>query len=994
MHIDLKVLIEKLNPPCRQALEAAAGLCVAQAHYSVELVHFLVALLEQSHSDFRQALRIYTVETAVVRRELTQTLERLPRGNTRTPALSPTLVTLLQNAWMLTSLQLGEPLVRSGAVLLALLTDEHLHRELLDTAKSLMQIPGDALQQKISDIMRGSGEGTPGASPVQGEVPRVLTRLGSSSGSAALEQYTIDLTARARAGAIDPILGRDAEILQIIDILTRRRQNNPILTGEAGVGKTAVVEGFARRLAAGAVPPVLRQVSVRALDLGLLQAGAGVKGEFEQRLKAVIAEVTHAPDPIILFIDEAHTLIGAGGLAGQGDAANLLKPALARGELRTIAATTWAEYKRYFEKEAALARRFQVVQVEEPDEAAAVAMLRGSVAHLERHHQVRILDEAVRDAVKLSQRYISGRHLPDKAIGVLDTACARVALGQNSTPAALGEAQRRMEHLETEYDMLQREQRMGAEHTDRLAALTAELQQVQERQQALTSRWRKELDAVQHIQGLQQGLEGLEVSVPDAASERARLLAALHGAQAELASLQGETPMVPLCVDARVVATVIADWTGIPLGKMHSDEIATMLHLKDAMAHRIVGQPQALDALCRRMHTFRADLVDPGKPVGVFLLVGPSGVGKTETALALADLLYGGERSMVVVNMSEYQEAHTVSALKGAPPGYVGYGKGGILTEAVRRNPYSVVLLDEVEKAHPDVIELFYQVFDKGVLEDSEGVAVNFKHTVILLTSNLGAETIIQASQEAPTAFDAERLVELVRPALLRHFKPALLGRLVIVPYLPLDEETLQAIVRLKLAAIQQRFHDRYRADLYYDSTLVTAITARCTDVESGARTIDRMLTQTLLPELAGELLKRLATGETFASVQVSCERNGHFVYRFATSSSHAPSLLWPRPGQERASRRSRQMLPEEQRPPAPLASAQPPPAGAPLATRRARRSRSTSVRPGEKTADDESGVFPDEGAQPHASVHTGLKAWWRCWRGFSAGTHAEEGES
>ena len=526
-------------------------MCVAQTHYSVEIAHFLVALLEQPHSDLRQALSVYTVETAVVRQELTQALERMQRGNTRTPALSPTLVTLLQNAWMLASLQLSEPLVRSGAVLLALLTAENVQRGLLDTARSLMQIPHDALQQKLPDLMRGSGEGTPGSSPGQDEMPPTRASHGSSSGSAALAQYTIDLTARARAGAIDPILGRDAEILQIIDILTRRRQNNPILTGEAGVGKTAVVEGFALRLAAGDVPPALRQVSVRALDLGLLQAGAGVKGEFEQRLKAVIAEVKHASDPIILFIDEAHTLIGAGGLAGQGDAANLLKPALARGELRTIAATTWAEYKRYFEKDAALARRFQVVQVEEPDEAAAVAMLRGSVAHLERHHQVRILDEAVRDAVRLSQRYISGRHLPDKAIGVLDTACARVALGQNSTPAPLGGAQRHLEHLETEYAMLQREQRTGGEHTDRLAELTAELQQVQERQRVLTSRWHKELAVVQHIQGLQQGLEALDSSVPNAASERARLTAALSSAQAELASLQGEMPMVPLCVDAR-----------------------------------------------------------------------------------------------------------------------------------------------------------------------------------------------------------------------------------------------------------------------------------------------------------------------------------------------------------------------------------------------------------------------------------------------------------
>ncbi len=772
------------------------------------------------------------------------------------------------------------------------------------------------------------------------------------------------------------------------DILMRRRQNNPILTGEAGVGKTAVVEGFALRLAAGDVPPALRHVSVRALDLGLLQAGAGVKGEFEQRLKAVIAEVKQAPQPVILFIDEAHTLIGAGGLAGQGDAANLLKPVLARGELRTIAATTWAESKRYFEKDAALARRFQVVPVDEPDEAAAVSMLRGSVAHLERHHQVRILDEAVRDAVRLSQRYISGRHLPDKTIGVLDTACARVALGQNSTPAALGEAQRRLEYLETEYALLQREQRTGREHTDRLEELTAELQQVQERQHALTSRWHKELAAVQHIQGIQESLEALELSSPETAAERVRLTTALRSGQAELASLQGEAPMVPLCVDARVVATVIADWTGIPVGKMLSDEMSTILHLKETMAQRIVGQPQALDVLCRRMQTFRADLVDPGKPVGVFLLIGPSGVGKTETALALADLLYGGERSLVVVNMSEYQEAYTVSTLKGAPPGYVGYGKGGILTEAVRRNPYSVVLLDEVEKAHPDVIELFYQVFDKGVLEDSEGVAVNFKHTVLLLTSNLGTEHIMQACQVAPPPYEAETLVERVRPALLRHFKPALLGRLVIVPYLPLDEEALQDIVRLKLTTIQHRFRDRYHADLLYDSTLVRVIAARCTDIDSGARTIDRLLTQTLLPELSRALLQRLATGETFGSVHVSCEPGGDFVYRFATLPSRASSMPQPRHRGERPNRRGRRLLPEEPRPPDPPASAPP----LHFTTGRARRSKGTSVRPGGKTSDDESGVAPAlEVAQP-ASRRTGLLWWWR--RGRTPTTGTEDGES
>jgi type VI secretion system protein VasG len=702
---------------------------------------------------------------------------------------------------------------------------------------------------------------------------------GTASKTPALDQYTIDLTARARAGLIDPVQGRDIEIRQIIDILTRRRQNNPILTGEAGVGKTAVVEGFVLRVARGDVPPSLSTVSVRVLDLGLLQAGAGVRGEFENRLKAVIAEVKSSPQPIILFIDEAHVMIGAGGPAGQGDAANLLKPALARGELRTIAATTWAEYKKYFEKDPALARRFQVVKVDEPDDATATDMLRSVVAYLEKHHQVRILDEAVRDAVRLSQRYISGRQLPDKAISVLDTACARVAIGHNATPPVVEDVIRQLERCNVELAILQREQAAGHDHAGRVAALTAEQAAAQTTRAALEQRWHQELGLVRQITALQRSLEAHGAGQAAAAGSVEHRHNALARLQHELDTLQGPEPMVPTCVDSRVVAAVVSGWTGIPLGNMLTDDLQTLLHLHDHLAQRIIGQPQALDSICQRIRTARASLDDPGKPVGVFLLVGPSGVGKTETALALADLLYGGERHMVVVHMSEYQEAHTVATLKGAPPGYVGYGQGGVLTEAVRRHPYSVVLLDEVEKAHPDVMELFYQVFDKGTLEDGEGVVVDFKNTIILLTCNLGADTIIRSCSNTQAWPTGDTLVERLRPVLLTHFKPALLGRLVIVPYYPLQDSELQDIVRLKLARVQQRFGDNHRATLTYDASLVAAIAARCTEVASGARNVDHILTQTLLPELAAVILERLALGKPCSGVHVSCDDSSGFVY-------------------------------------------------------------------------------------------------------------------
>jgi type VI secretion system protein VasG len=884
MDFDLRTLIAKLNVDCRRALEEAAELCVRQTHYNVEIEHLLLKLVERSAPDIGLILRRYQIEPATLTKELTEAMERFKRGNGRTPALSPHFAALIQEAWLVSSMQLGEQAVRSGALLLALLQLDSLRAMLIESAPSLLLLPREALRSSLAETLGDSSEGRPAT---VGQSPNARTTDAAAGGSTpALDQYTLDLMAQARAGAIDPIRGRDAEIRQIVDILLRRRQNNPILTGEAGVGKTAIVEGFALRVASGDVPAALQQVSIRALDLGLLQAGAGIKGEFENRLKSVIAEVKASPRPIILFIDEAHQLIGAGGSEGQGDAANLLKPALARGELRTIAATTWAEYKKYVEKDPALARRFQVIKVDEPSEEVAVDMLRGVVDNLERHHGVAILDVAVRDAVRLSHRYISGRQLPDKAISVLDTACARVAIGQSGTPPELESIVRAAEQSETELRVLRKEALGGANHAKRIAELTVHLQALRRTQNELLVRLDEERRAVAEILRVRRRLDEAGVGdvdyESDDMSEVAHLRRELGRLERGLEAIQSDDPMVPVCVDSKAVASVVSGWTGIPVGRMLTDEVRTILNLKERLAERVVGQDQALDAIARRVRTFRADLDDPGKPVGVFLLVGPSGVGKTETAAALAELLYGGERNMIVVNMSEFQEAHTVSSLKGAPPGYVGFGRGGVLTEAVRRKPYSVVLLDEVEKAHPDVIELFYSVFDKGMLEDGEGVVVDFKHTVILLTSNVGQEIITAACQAHRLRPDSGTLVEHLRPALLAHFRSAFLGRLVIVPYYPLGDNDIRAIVGLKLARIAQRFRRNHQAELTYDHTLIAAIRDRCTEVDSGARNVDHILTHGLLPELSQQILEKMSLGEAFKGVHVSLDMGGHFRYAFS----------------------------------------------------------------------------------------------------------------
>ena len=897
MEIDIRTLLGKLNPGCKLAMKQAAELCGRQTHFHVDIEHLLMGLVEDRLPDIALILQHYGVDTSVVLAQLQQSLDRFKRGNGRTPALSPHFVPWFQEAWLLSSMVLGEKQVRSGTLLLALLEVDSLRGLLLETAPSLLGISRKELREQLPTILAHSSEDAGGAGRATGASGAVADSgpgtamktpsLGRSSPSTpSLDQFTIDITAQAREGKIDPIRGRDDEIRQIIDVLLRRRQNNPILTGEAGVGKTAVVEGFAQRVVLGEIPPALKDVSVRSLDLALLQAGAGVKGEFENRLKSVIAEVKSSATPIILFIDEAHQLIGAGGAEGQGDAANLLKPALARGELRTIAATTWTEYKKYVERDPALARRFQVVKIDEPTPEVAIEMLRGMVTTLEKHHGIEILDEAVCDAVKLSQRYITGRQLPDKAISVLDTACARVAVGQSGLPAGVESLQRQLGNTESRLRVLRHEQATGIERIEDIGKTQTHLQDVQVRLTALQAKLGREKEAVAEIVALRRKIAAGTAMVEggDDDDDQKPYLAAmqLQRLNKGLEVLQEDDPLVTVCVDSGTVASVISDWTGIPVGKMMSDELHTVLHLQDRMAARLVGQPEALDAIARRIRTFHADLDDPGKPVGVFMLVGPSGVGKTETAIALADLLYGGERNMVTVNMSEFQEAHSVSSLKGAPPGYVGYGRGGVLTEAVRRRPYSVVLLDEMEKAHPDVLELFFQVFDKGVMDDGEGVQIDFKNTLILLTSNAAQDIITDACANGCHP-SAEQLVERLRPALLRQFSPAFLGRLVLVPYYPLGDAQIMGIVKLKLGRLAERISLNHSARFTFDDAVTRAITERCTEVDSGARNVDYILTQSVLPELSSLVLERMVLDKPFSTIHMILSTQGHFSYRFGT---------------------------------------------------------------------------------------------------------------
>lgn len=885
-HTNLKGLVGKLNATCRRTLEAAAGLCLSRTNYNVEIEHWLVKLLETPNTDLTAILRAFEIDPARLNADLTRVLDGFKTGNSRPPALSPNIIDLARAGWLQCSVDQGEDATRSGHLLLALLEDETLGRIVHGASREFAKISPEALRKDLATITAGSDEAQAVESaPVAAKnaTPNGARPTGPTK-TPALDQFTIDLTARAKAGHIDPVLGRDAEVRQIMDILTRRRQNNPILTGEAGVGKTAVVEGFALRIAQGDVPEQLKNVSIRSLDLGLLQAGAGVKGEFENRLKSVIEEVKKSPTPIIMFIDEAHTLIGAGGQAGQGDAANLLKPALARGELRTIAATTWAEYKKYFERDAALARRFQVVKVEEPDEQTAIEMMRGLVPTLERHHRVKILNEAVVDAVRLSKRYISGRQLPDKAVSLLDTTCARIGISQVATPPAIEDCRRRIEQIDVSIGILERETAIGANHIEALDELRSNRVAAETELLQLEQRWTQERDVVGKIRELRERLEtGTKPQEnadksqfqPLTPAEREQILTELRGLDQQLDALQGEQPLVHVCVNAPAVAETISAWTGIPLGRMVSDEIQTVLNLRERMEECIVGQQHALEAIAQRIRTSRAQLGDPCTPIGVFLLAGTSGVGKTETAITLANLLYGGEQNMTTINMTEFKEEHKVSLLMGSPPGYVGYGEGGVLTEAVRRKPYSVVLLDEMEKAHPGVQDVFYQVFDKGNMKDGEGRDIDFKNTVIIMTTNAGTDLIKSLCNDPDTLPDAKAFAEAVFPELLKSFKPAFLGRVTIVPYYPLADEVMKQIIRLKLSKVGRRIAENYRAKFEYTPELVDHIAERCTEVDTGARNVDLILNGTLLPEMAGEFLERMATGQPINAVQVSTNETG-----------------------------------------------------------------------------------------------------------------------
>lgn len=909
-----KELVAKLNPVCLRAFKAAADAAKFRGNPYVELVHWIEQLALSDRSDFQLILADAGVDAGRLAADMARAVDKLPYGATSIEEFSDHIFHAIQEAWSLATLQFSVEEVRSAHVLLGCLKVSVLEGLVSKISPEFDKIDADGVLSRADEVLDGSieADGKIGAAPGSEAVRRM------PAGESALAKYATDLTQRARDGKIDPVIGRDPEIRQIIDILMRRRQNNPILTGEAGVGKTAVVEGFALRISQGDVPPILQNVSVRMLDVGLMQAGASVKGEFEKRLKAVIDEVQSSDVPVILFIDEAHTLIGAGGAAGTGDAANLLKPALARGELRTIAATTWTEYKQHIEKDPALTRRFQVVKVEEPTEAAAVLMLRGVAGVLERHHQVQILDEAIEAAVALSHRYIPARQLPDKAVSLLDTACARVAISQHATPAEVEDIRRRRQALEVEQGIIGREAAIGIEASERQARVEAGLAETDAALAAAQARWDREKALVAQILDLRarlrgdgmpldaaaqtqeasaevaqtgtsemadatSGAEGMDAAPADPASARpdpATDLAMLRELMAELAKAQGETPLILPSVDRNAVAAVVQDWTGIPTGRMLSSQTEKALRLASVLSERVVGQDHAMEMIAKRVQTSRAGLGAPEKPVGVFLLCGPSGVGKTETALALADTLYGGEQNLISINMSEFQEAHTVSTLKGAPPGYVGYGKGGILTEAVRRKPYSVILLDEVEKAHPDVHEIFFQVFDKGMMDDSEGRRIDFKNTLILLTSNVGSQVIMERTESGRTRAGLDELDAALRGPLLKVFPAAFLGRVVTIPYYPLSDSMIEAITRHQFAKIARRLRSSHDAELVIADGVMDLVKNRCTEIESGGRMIDAIMTNTLLPALSQRVLNRSIEGQPMKRVTVGASDDG-FTYLF-----------------------------------------------------------------------------------------------------------------
>ncbi|HEX7438377.1 MAG TPA: type VI secretion system ATPase TssH [Caldimonas sp.] len=934
LEISRTALFGKLNPLAYKAIEGATVFCKLRGNAYVELQHWLYQILNNQDSDLHRIVKHYGLDAAALTSDLTASLDRLPRGASSVTDLSDWIEDAVERGWVYGSLMFGDTQVRTGYLIVGMLKTTRLKSALLSISKQFDRIKIEDLTDNFARLLAGSPEQGQRASDGSGDAGEPGEASGAIPPAAmgkqeALKRFTVDLTERARSGEIDPVAGRDEEIRQIIDILMRRRQNNPILTGEAGVGKTAVVEGFALRLARGDVPPQLKDVSLYVLDIGLLQAGASMKGEFENRLRSVIDEVQASPKPIILFIDEAHTLIGAGGAAGTGDAANLLKPALARGKLRTIGATTWAEYKKHIEKDPALTRRFQVVQVDEPSEEKAVLMLRGVASILEKHHRVALLDEAITAAVRLSHRYIPGRQLPDKAVSLLDTACARVAVSQHATPAELEDCQRRLEALRTESEIIGREEAIGIDAGERRRRTVASIDEEETRLAMLQKRHEEEKGVVDRILEIRAKLRApvpaaaavaagsepvpatpaapgagagtaasaaaplsaVAAGAPAAAvatpvetglsdADRKALLAELAPLQTKLAELQGDSPLILPTVDEQAIASVVQDWTGVPVGRMVKNEIESVLKLADTLNQRVIGQKHALDIIARRIQTSRARLDNPNKPIGVFMLCGTSGVGKTETALALAEALYGGEQNIITINMSEFQEAHTVSTLKGSPPGYVGYGEGGVLTEAVRRRPYSVVLLDEVEKAHPDVHELFFQVFDKGWMEDGEGRGIDFKNTIILLTSNVGSELIMNMCRDPELMPEPEGIAKALREPLLKVFPAALLGRLVVVPYYPLSDEMMGNIVRLQLGRIRKRVAANHGIPFEYGDDVVQLIVSRCTEAESGGRVVDAILTNTVLPRISLEYLQRLSNGEALKAVRLAA-RDGEFEYGF-----------------------------------------------------------------------------------------------------------------
>lgn len=888
--ISRTALFGKLNPLLYKAIEGATVFCKLRGNPYVELVHWLHQILSTNDSDMHRVVRHFDVDASKLAADLTKALDKLPRGATAISDLSEHIENAVERAWVYGTLKYGDSQVRSAYILVGLVKTSGLRSILYGISREFEKLGIDALSEKLGEIVKGSPEETLAASdgtglsgdPGEASGAMAPAQMGKQE---ALKKYAVDLTEKARNGELDPVTGRDEEIRQIVDILMRRRQNNPLLTGEAGVGKTAVVEGFALRLAKGDVPPQLKEVSLLSLDIGLLQAGASMKGEFEQRLRQVIDEVQASPKPVILFVDEVHTLVGAGGQAGTGDAANLLKPALARGTLRTIGATTWAEYKKYIEKDPALTRRFQVVQVPEPDEAKAVAMLRGVATVLEKHHKVLLLDEAITAAVNLSHRYIPARQLPDKAVSLLDTSCARVAVSQHATPPEVENVQRRIEMLDVELGIIEREVAVGIAVGERLVEAMAKRDEATALLALLDARWSEEKELVAKILDLRGQLRGsgdgkVDTAVPLGDEARTGLLADLDQLQQKLAAMQGDTPLILPAVDAQAVASVVADWTGIPVGRMVKNEVEAILHVADTLNQRVIGQRHGLDMIAKRIQTSRARLDNPNKPIGVFMLVGPSGVGKTETALTLAETLYGGEQNMITINMSEFQEAHTVSTLKGAPPGYVGYGEGGVLTEAVRRKPYSVVLLDEVEKAHSDVHEIFFQVFDKGIMEDGEGRLIDFKNTVIILTSNAGSDLVMSMTRDPELMPEPDDIAKALREPLLKVFPAALLGRLQVIPYYPLSDEMLGNIIRLQLNRIKKRIAENHKAEFAYTDEVVKLIASRCTEVESGGRMIDAILTNTILPRLSEEYLKRTIDGKSLGNVSMEVA-DGEFRYAF-----------------------------------------------------------------------------------------------------------------